>query len=197
MRSVKSSVKRWKTAAIRLTVVIDPRPLGPAAGWAQEPAQPRIRGGNLEAEKNLSEPGRRCSRRLRHLPRALGLRGISFLRLLRRARQAWHLGPLAGYRRGRRASHTGLLRTPRRRGDGGKVRPARRFSERGRDVHRGPPDGRMAPAGREPRRTYTVSQRQVRCGTIRSRSLENSRLLPMSTAASPIPTTCPGSWKRF
>ena len=34
------------------------------------------------------------------------------------------------------------------------------------------------------------------CGTIRSRNLENSRLLPMSTAASPIPTTCPGSWKR-
>ncbi len=43
MRSVKSSVKRWKTAATRLAVLIVlSQALGPAAGWPQEPAEPRI-----------------------------------------------------------------------------------------------------------------------------------------------------------
>ena len=44
MGSVKSSVKGWKTAATRLAVliVIVVQALGLAAGWPQEPAQPRI-----------------------------------------------------------------------------------------------------------------------------------------------------------
>ena len=44
MRSVKSSVKGWKTAGTRLAVliVIVLGALGPGAGWPQEPAQPRI-----------------------------------------------------------------------------------------------------------------------------------------------------------
>ncbi len=44
MRSVKSSVKGWKIAATRLAIliVIVLQPLGPGAGWPQEPAQPRM-----------------------------------------------------------------------------------------------------------------------------------------------------------
>ena len=44
MRSVKSSVKGWKTAATRLAVliVIVVQALGLGAGWPQEPAQPRL-----------------------------------------------------------------------------------------------------------------------------------------------------------
>ena len=44
MRSVKSSVKGWKTAATRLAVliVIVVQALGLGAGWPQEPAEPRI-----------------------------------------------------------------------------------------------------------------------------------------------------------
>jgi len=44
MRSVKSSVKGWKTAGIQLAVVIVivVQALGLRAGWPQEPAPPRI-----------------------------------------------------------------------------------------------------------------------------------------------------------
>jgi SAM-dependent methyltransferase len=42
MRSVKSLVKRWKTAGTAVAVLMILRALGPAAGWAQEPAEPRI-----------------------------------------------------------------------------------------------------------------------------------------------------------
>ena len=44
MRSVKSSVQGWKTAAARLAVliVIVVQALWLGAGWSQEPAQPRI-----------------------------------------------------------------------------------------------------------------------------------------------------------
>lgn len=44
MPSVESSAKEWKTAVARLTVliVIVLQPLGPEAGWTQEPVQPRI-----------------------------------------------------------------------------------------------------------------------------------------------------------
>ena len=44
MRSVRSSVKRWKNSRTRLTalIVIVLQALGPGAGWPQEPAQPRI-----------------------------------------------------------------------------------------------------------------------------------------------------------
>jgi hypothetical protein len=44
MRSVKSSVRGWKTAGARLAVliVIVLHALGPRAGWPQEPAQPRL-----------------------------------------------------------------------------------------------------------------------------------------------------------
>ena len=42
MRSVKSLVKRWKTAGTGVAVLMILRALGPAAGWAQEPAEPRL-----------------------------------------------------------------------------------------------------------------------------------------------------------
>ena len=42
MRSVKSSVKGWKTAGTGVAVLIVLQALGPGAGWPQEPAQPRI-----------------------------------------------------------------------------------------------------------------------------------------------------------
>src|SRR6185295_19336772 len=44
MRSVKSSMIGWKAAAARRTVVVVFIVLGfsPAAGWPQEPAQPRL-----------------------------------------------------------------------------------------------------------------------------------------------------------
>jgi SAM-dependent methyltransferase len=44
MRSVRSSLKGWKAARTRLAVliVIVVQALGPAAGWSQEPAQPRM-----------------------------------------------------------------------------------------------------------------------------------------------------------
>ena len=44
MRSVKSSVKGWKTAGTRLAVliVIAVQALGLGIGWSQEPAQPRL-----------------------------------------------------------------------------------------------------------------------------------------------------------
>ena len=101
MRSVKSSMKAWKTAArLTLVIVIVVHALEPGAGWAQEPAEARIEEETSKQKKNLSKPGRRSSRRLRHQSRALGLRGTSSLRLLRRARHAGHLGPMAGYRRG-------------------------------------------------------------------------------------------------
>jgi SAM-dependent methyltransferase len=44
MRSVKSSVERWKSTGKRLAVltVMVLQALGPGAGWPQEPAQPRM-----------------------------------------------------------------------------------------------------------------------------------------------------------
>jgi SAM-dependent methyltransferase len=42
MGSDKPLVKRWKTAATVVAVLIILRALDPAAGWAQEPAEPRI-----------------------------------------------------------------------------------------------------------------------------------------------------------
>ena len=43
MRSVKSSVKGWKTAAARLAVlIVIVQALGLGAVWPQEPAQPRL-----------------------------------------------------------------------------------------------------------------------------------------------------------
>ena len=42
MRSVKSSVKKWKTAGTGVAVLIVLRALGPGAAWPQEPAPPRI-----------------------------------------------------------------------------------------------------------------------------------------------------------
>ncbi len=42
MRSVKSSVKEWKTAGTRLAVLIVLQALGLGACWLQEPAPPRI-----------------------------------------------------------------------------------------------------------------------------------------------------------
>jgi SAM-dependent methyltransferase len=42
MRSVKSSVKGWKTAATGVAVLIVLRALGPGPVWPQEPAEPRL-----------------------------------------------------------------------------------------------------------------------------------------------------------
>jgi SAM-dependent methyltransferase len=42
MRSVKSLVKRWKTAGTAVTVLMILRALGPAAGWPQELAEPQL-----------------------------------------------------------------------------------------------------------------------------------------------------------
>ena len=120
MRSVNSSVQGRKASAARLAVliVIVVQALGLGPVWPQEPTQPRLDEEIRQTGKNLPQAGRRCSPRLRHRSGALGLRGASSHRVLRRSRQAWQLGPMAGYRRGRRAGHTGLLRTRRRRAVG-------------------------------------------------------------------------------
>ena len=76
MGSVKSSVKGWKTAATRLAVliVIVLQALGLGAVLATGTRSTADRRGIRQAGKNLPQPGRRRSRRLRHQPRALGLR---------------------------------------------------------------------------------------------------------------------------
>ena len=42
MRSIRSSLRGWKTAGTGLAVLIVVQAFGPGAGWSQEPAQPRI-----------------------------------------------------------------------------------------------------------------------------------------------------------
>src|SRR5262249_16350741 len=57
--------------------------------------------------------------------------------------------------------------------------------------------GRTHGNGRPPasaRIVYDISPASA-CGTTRPRNLENSRSSPTCTAASPIPMTCPGSWR--
>ncbi|HSE91574.1 MAG TPA: hypothetical protein VLJ79_35580, partial [Candidatus Binatia bacterium] len=52
MRTVRSSVKRWKTEVTHLAVlIIIVLALGVRAGWSQEPVQPRINEEFLEQEK--------------------------------------------------------------------------------------------------------------------------------------------------
>ena len=57
MRSVKSLVKRWKTAGTGVAVLMILRALGPAAGWAQEPAEPRIDEEIAKQEKIFQKRG--------------------------------------------------------------------------------------------------------------------------------------------
>jgi len=147
MRSVTSSLKGWKTATTALTVLIAVQALGPGAGRPQEPAQPRIDEEITKQEKIYRSRGtdmphgyitdRGLSDYLELLPSgfcdALGTLGSS---------DRW-----LDIRCGRGTGHTGLLRIRRRLGAGQNVRWGRRQGARGRNVHRGPPDGTMATAG--------------------------------------------------
>ena len=99
--SVISSVQGRKAAAARLAVlIISVQALGLGAGWPQEPTQPRLDEEIAKQEKIYRRRGAEFPG-LHHRSRALGLRGGSSHRVLRRARQARQLGPMAGYRRGR------------------------------------------------------------------------------------------------
>ena len=63
MRTVKSSLKRWKTEVTRLAVlVIIAQALGPRAGWSQEPVQPGINEEFLKQEKIYQSRGTDGSR---------------------------------------------------------------------------------------------------------------------------------------
>src|SRR3972149_2353773 len=60
MSSVKFSAKQWNTTARRLAVliVIVVQPIGPGAGWTQEPVQPRINEEFAKQEKIYRRRGR-------------------------------------------------------------------------------------------------------------------------------------------
>jgi SAM-dependent methyltransferase len=57
MRSVKSSVKGWKTAGTGMAVLIVLQALGPGASWPQEPAQPRVETEITKQEKIYGSRG--------------------------------------------------------------------------------------------------------------------------------------------
>ena len=170
MRSVKSSVKGWKAAAARLAVliVIVVQALGLGAVWPQEPAEPRLDEEFDQAGKNLPAAGAPM------FPAATSpIEGSRTTRSFFPPASAtlsagWELGPLAGYRRGRRAGHTGLLRTRRRRAVGCKVRAARRKA-------------RAVAISIEDRRTDKWQQEAASLGDDRIRYLSGKRLRQYSS----------------
>ena len=168
------------------------------AGWPQEPAQPRIDAGNYaKQEKILPQPGRRRSARL--------LTGRRISRTTRdffppaSATRSAGLAPrtdgwISARAQGRLYSTTTHPKTSRRRLEkcarsGGKARAvAMSIEDRRTDNWQ-----QQAASLGDDRIRYLSGGL---CGTIRARSLENSRSLPTCTAASPIPKTCPGSLEK-
>ena len=153
MRSVKSSVKGWKTAAARLAVVIAivVQALGLGAVWPQEPAEPRL-------DEEIAKQEKIFQRRGADVPSGyITNRGLSDYAELLPTGFCDALGRLGSSDRwldigagaGRPYWTTTHPKATRRRM---KSAPGPEQSARGRDVHRGPPDGQVARAGREPRR---------------------------------------------
>ena len=154
MRSVKSSLKGWEAAAARLAVliVIVVQPLGLAAVWPQEPAEPRL-GEEFDKQEKIYRSrgadvpsgyvtGRGLSDYAELLPTgfcdALGKLGSSdrWLDIGAGAGQAIldYYAPEDEAAPGKKCG-----------GSGGQ-------GARGRDVYRGSPDRQVARQSREPRR---------------------------------------------
>ena len=154
MRSVKSSVKGWKTAGTRLAVliVIVVQALGLGAGWPQEPAEPRL-------DKEFDKQEKIYRSRGADVPRGYVTgRGLSDYAELLPTGFCDALGRLGSSDRwldigaGAGQAILDYYAPKTTRPPGEKCAPVRRQGARGRDVHRGPPDGQVATAGREPRR---------------------------------------------
>ena len=164
MRSVKSLVKGWKTAGtgVAVLIVIVLQALGPGAAWPQEPAPPRLDEEIAKQEKIYSSQGaevpsgyvtgRALSDYAELLPTgfcdALGKLGSS---------DRWlDIGAGDGQ---------AILDYYALEDDAAPAEKCARSVEqgaRGRDVHRGPPDGQVATAGRDlRRRPSTLSLRQA------------------------------------
>ena len=153
MRSVKSSVKGWKTAAARLAVVIIVvQALGPGAVWPQEPAEPRL-------DEEIAKQEKIFQRRGADVPRGyITNRGLSDYAELLPTGFCDALGRLGSSDRwldiGAGAGQA-ILDYYAPEGDAPsaeKCAPVRRQGARGRDVHRGSQNRQVARAGREPRR---------------------------------------------
>ena len=197
MRSVKSSVKGWKTAGTGLAVlIVILQVLGLGAGWPQEPAQPRIDEEIAKQEKIYQKPGRRCSQRLHHQ------RGLSDYAELLPTGFCDALGRLGSSDRwldiGAGAAQA-ILDYYAPEGDAPSAEKCVRSGGKARAVAMSIEDRRTDKWRSRPRASamtvYVISPASA-CGIIQSRSLENSRSLPTCSAASPIPRTCPGSLTR-
>ena len=165
MRSVKSSVKGWKTAGTGVAVLIVLQALGLGAAWPQEPAPPRIDEEIAKQEKIYRSrgadvpsgyvTGRGLSDYAELLPTgfcdALGRLGSS---------DRWlDIGAGDGQ---------AILDYYALEDDAAPAEKcARSFDQgtRGRDVHRGSPNGQVATAGRDlRRRPSALSLRQASAG---------------------------------
>ena len=179
-----------------LLIVIFLQALGLGAVLATGTRSTADRRGNRKAGKNLPQPGRRRSQRLRHRPSALGLCGTSSLRLLRRARQAGQLGSMAGYRSGRGQA---ILDYYAPEDDAAPAEKCARSAAKARAVAMSIEDRRtdkwrQQAASLGDDRIRYLSGKRLRNYSVEE--LENSRSLPTCSAASPIPKTCPSSWRR-
>jgi hypothetical protein len=197
MASVRSSVQGWNTAAAPLAVLIVI--VLEALGWELAGHRnPLNRGStrNSPSRKKSTQSRRRSSQRLRHQPRL-----SDYAQLLP-----------SGF-----CDALGSLGTSDRWLDVG-TGEGQAILDYYAPVDDAVPAGKCAQlAGRarsvamsiEDRRTDKWQQQAASlgddrisylsakaCGTIRARTLENSRSLPTCTAASPIPKTCPSSWRR-
>ena len=154
MRSVKSSVKGWKTAAacLAVVIVIVVQALGLGAVWPQELAEPRL-------DEEIAKQEKIFQRRGADVPSGyITNRGLSDYAELLPTGFCDALGRLGSSDRwldiGAGAAQA-ILDYYAPEGDapsGEKCARSVSKGTRGRDVHRGPPDGQVARAGREPRR---------------------------------------------
>ena len=163
MRSGKSSVQGWKTGEQIVAVLMILRALGPAAGWAQEPAQSRIEEETSKQKKIYQSRGADVPDGYVTNRGLSNYAGFAFLPASATARWAgWapRTVRLDIVFAGAGQAILDYYAPPDAAAPTEKCARPGGLAQRSRGIHRGPPDGRVAPAGREPRRTYTVSQRQ-------------------------------------
>src|SRR5262244_1566024 len=186
MRSMRSSLKGWKTAGTGLAVLIVVQAFGAGAGRSQEPAQPRI---DEEIAKQEKIYGTRGADVPRGYVTGRTLSTWSFFPPASATRSALWAARTDGWISGR-ARDRPYWTTPHPNTVRHRVKYAR--GPTARCVRSRCPSktaGRTHGNGRPPasaRIVYDISPASA-CGTTRPRNLENSGSSPTCTAASPIP----------
>jgi hypothetical protein len=194
MRSVKSSVKGWRTAGTRLAVliVIVVQALGLGAVWPQEPAQPWIeeiaKQEKIYRSRGADVPSGYVTGR--GLSDYAGLLPAGFCEALGRmgSSDRWlDIGAGDGQ---------AILDYCAPENDATLAEKCVPYGAKARAVAMSKRIAGRTSGDSRPRASaltvYGISPASA-CATIRARSWDNSRSLPTCTAASPIPKTCPGS----